>query len=186
MRVYIAIDFEDKIKDYFDKITTNIKAHCTSGSFTRKNNFHMTIRFIGEADDLQIAKIKEILDKSVLEISPFELLIANLGIFKRKKTNILWIGVEQNSVISKLHKEIANLLIEAKIPFYDKLFMPHITLGRRVMFNEDSEDLNSLIQFEKFSIPVKAITLMASKEENGKFNGVPIYKVNIKNTTTCK
>jgi 2'-5' RNA ligase len=54
------------------------------------------------------------------------------------------------------------------------------------MFNEDSEDLNSLIQFEKFSIPVKAITLMASKEENGKFNGVPIYKVNLKNTTTCK
>lgn len=186
MRVYIAIDFEDKIKNYFDKITTNIKAHCTSGSFTRKNNFHMTIRFIGEADDLQIAKIKEILDKSVLEISPFELLIANLGIFKRKKTNILWIGVEQNSVISKLHEEITNLLIEAQIPFYDKLFMPHITLGRRVLFMDDSKDINNLIQFEKFSIPVKAITLMASKEENGKFNGVPIYKFNIKNTTTCK
>jgi 2'-5' RNA ligase len=39
--------------------------------------------------------------------------------------------------------------------------------------------LDNLIQFERITIPVKAITLMASKEENGKLNGVPIYKVNL-------
>ena len=58
--------------------------------------------------------------------------------------------------------------------------MPHITLGRRVLFHEDSEDLNNLIQFEKISIPVKTISLMASKEGNGKLNGVPIYQINLK------
>lgn len=180
MRVYIAIDFEEKIKDYFDKITLYLKQHCIEGSFTEKNNFHLTIRFIGEADDIQIAKIKEVIDIAVLSISPFELLVSNLGIFKRKKTNILWIGIEQNIAISELHKQLFSLLKEFDIPFYDKLFLPHITLGRRVLFNEDSEDLNNLIQFEKISIPVKSISLMASKEVNGKLNGVLIYKVNLK------
>jgi 2'-5' RNA ligase len=89
-------------------------------------------------------------------------------------------GIEQNAVLSELHKELSNLLKESKIPFYDKLFMPHITLGRRVLFHNDSIELDNLIQFERITIPVKAITLMASKEENGKLNGVPIYQVNLK------
>lgn len=179
MRIYIAIDFEDNIKNYFDELTSDIKKHCTNGSFTEKNNFHLTIRFIGEVDDLQITKAKEVIERAVLKITPFDLLINNLGIFKRKKTNILWIGVEQNTVLSELYKELSTVLKESKIPFYDKLFMPHITLGRRVLFNEDSEDLNNLIQFKRISIPVKSISLMASKEENGKLNGVPIHQVNL-------
>lgn len=180
MRVYIAIDFEDNIKNYFDKITSSIKKHCVEGSFTRMNNFHLTIRFIGEADDFQIEKIKEVLEKAVLNISPFDLSVNNLGVFKRKNTNILWMGMEQNSVLSELHKELSTLLKEYKIPFYDKNFMPHVTLGRRVLFHETSLDLDSLIEFERITIPVKSITLMASKEQDGKLNGVPIYQVNLK------
>ncbi|EQB86777.1 2'-5' RNA ligase [Clostridium punense] len=176
MRVYIAIDFDNPVKDYFDKITCSIKKHFTNGSFTTRNNFHLTIRFIGEVDEVQVDKIKEVLDKVVLKITPFELLVGNLGIFTRKKTNILWIGLEENPVLSLLHKELSTLLKEEKIRFYDKVFMPHITLGRRVELTSDSIELNTLIQYERISIPVRAITLMASKEEEGKLNGVPIYE----------
>ena len=146
----------------------------------RKNNFHLTVQFIGEVDDIQIAKIKEVIDMAVLKISPFKLLVDNFGVFKRKNTNILWIGIKENAVVSELYKELSTQLKQSNIPFYDKLFMPHITLGRRVLFHEDSKDLNNLIKFEKIIIPVKSITLMASKEEDGKLNGVPIYKVNLK------
>lgn len=180
MRVYIAIDFEEDIKNHLEEITDKIKNHCIEGSFTRKNNFHLTIRFIGEADNFQIEKIKEVLDKSVLNINAFELSVNNLGVFKRKNTNILWIGTKENSVLSELHKELSTLLSKYNIAFYDKLFMPHITLGRRIVFNETSKDLDNLIQYERFRIPVKAITLMASKEVNGKLDGVPIYEFNLK------
>lgn len=58
--------------------------------------------------------------------------------------------------------------------------MPHITLGRRVLFHEESTEMNNLIQFERITIPVKTISLMASKEENEQLNGVPLYQVNLK------
>lgn len=179
MRVYIAIDFENNIKDYFSNVTSHIKNYCTEGSFTEIKNFHLTICFIGEADNIKISQLKEVLDRVVLETTPFELLVNNLGIFKRKKTNILWIGIEENVTLFELHKKLSTLLKEFKIPFYDKPFMPHITLGRRILFPESFQDLNNLIEFEKISISVKSISLMASKEENGKLNGVPIYKVNL-------
>ncbi|QLY78949.1 RNA 2',3'-cyclic phosphodiesterase [Clostridium intestinale] len=179
MRIYIAIAFEDKIKDHFEQITSDIKNYCTEGSFTRKNNFHLTVCFIGEADDIQIEKIKEIIDKAALTIHPFELSLSNLGVFKRKNTNILWMGIEENPVLSRLHKELSTLLSKNKIGFYDKLFTPHITLGRRVVFNEESIGLDNLIQYERFKIPVKAVTLMASKEVNGKLDGVPVYEAEL-------
>ncbi|OOM78424.1 RNA 2',3'-cyclic phosphodiesterase [Clostridium sp. BL-8] len=179
MRVYIAIYFDNNTKNYFNKITSDIKKHCTGDNFTEKNNFHLTIRFIGEADELLITKIEEAIDKAVLNINPFELSINNLGIFKKKKTNILWIGIEENATLSELHKKLSLSLKEGKIPFYDKLFMPHITLGRRVLFNKESVSLDNLIQFERIMIPVKAISLMASKEINGKLSGIPIYQVNL-------
>lgn len=180
MRVYIAIDFEDDVKNYFATITSSIKNHCVEGSFTEKNNFHMTIRFIGEADDFQVEKLKEVIDKATSAVGPFELSVNNLGIFKRKKTNILWMGIDENAVLSQLHKDLSALLKEGKLPFYDKLFMPHITLGRRIQLQNDSIDLNNLVKFNKITIPVKAISLMASKEIDGKLNGVPIYVVNLK------
>ncbi len=179
MRIYIAIAFEDKVKDYLEQITSDIKNHCTEGSFTRKNNFHLTVCFIGEADDIQIEKIKEVIDKAVLTIPSFELSLSNLGVFKRKNTNILWIGTRENPVLSELHKELSTLLSKNKIGFYDKLFTPHITLGRRVVFTEESIDLDNLIQYDRIKIPVKAVTLMASKEVNGRLDGVPIYEAEL-------
>ena len=50
-----------------NNITSYIKNDCIEGSFTEKNNFHLTIRFIGEADYIQITKIKEVIEKAVLK-----------------------------------------------------------------------------------------------------------------------
>lgn len=180
LRAYIAIDFEDNIKNHFDKITSNLKDLGIEGSFTEKNNFHMTIRFIGEVDNLQITRIKEVIEKVALEVSPFELLIKDLGIFRKKNTNILWLGVEESTILSELNKGLSTLLIASKIPFYDKLFMPHVTLGRRVLFDKAPSVLKELVNFERISIPVNSISLMVSKEENGKLNGVPIYQIKLK------
>jgi 2'-5' RNA ligase len=114
-----------------------------------------------------------------LKIKPFELLTGNPGVFKRKKTNILWLGIEGNIAIFEVNNLIRTLLQEANIPFYDKLYVPHVTLGRRVQFNEDFTELNNLIQFETIKIPVNELSLMASVEENGKMNGVAIYKATL-------
>lgn len=179
MRVYIAIDFENYIKDYFEEITSSIKNHCIEGSFTRKNNFHLTILFIGEVDELQIGKIKKIIDEAVSTITTFQLWVSDVGVFRRKKTNILWVGIEKNNILLELHKELSMLFRKEKISFYDKLYMPHITLGRRVSFIENATEINKLIDFERISIPVNKVSLMVSKEENGKLNGVPIYQVSL-------
>lgn len=176
MRVYIAIDFDNSIKKYLKSISDNIKAYCPEGKFTELNNFHLTLRFIGEIDEIHIPKLKEILDISLSNINTFSLKISNLGVFSRKKTNILWLGIEENAILSSLYENLSILLQKNKIPFYDKGFMPHITLGRKVSFI-DSFDITSFSEFNKTNIIINKISLMQSKEQDGKLNGVPIYTV---------
>lgn len=176
MRVYIAIDFHNSTKKYFESIGNSIKPFCLEGKFTEVNNFHLTLRFIGDVDELEIPKLKEIIDSATCSIEPFSLKISSLGIFSRKKTNILWLGIDENQILSTLCSKLSILLQQNKVHFYDKGFMPHITLGRQVTLI-DSFDINSFSSFEKSNIIINNISLMQSKEIHGKLNGVPIYTV---------
>lgn len=176
MRVYIAIDFHNSIKKYFKSISDKIRPFCTEGKFTEVDNFHLTLRFIGEVGELDIPKLKEILDSATYSIEPFSLKISNLGIFSRKKTNILWLGIDENKILSTLCSKLSILLQQNKVHFYDKEFMPHITLGRQVTLM-GTFNINSFSNFEKPNIIIDKISLMQSKEINGKLSGIPIYTV---------
>ena len=50
MRVFIAIDFEEEVKDYLDGIQNIIKENSRHGNFTQKENYHITLRFMGEVN----------------------------------------------------------------------------------------------------------------------------------------
>ncbi|MGL5650064.1 MAG: RNA 2',3'-cyclic phosphodiesterase [Clostridium sp.] len=170
LRIYIAIDFDSNIKEYFQSISKKIKPFVTKGKFTELNNFHLTLRFIGEISEIELPKLKEILDISLNNIKPFSLKISNLGFFTKKKTSILWLGIEENEIIISLSKELSTLLQKNKIRFYNKDFMPHITFARQIDFI-DSFDINSFSDFEKKEIYIEKISIMESKD----LQGISVY-----------
>ncbi|HOA81090.1 MAG TPA: 2'-5' RNA ligase family protein [Defluviitaleaceae bacterium] len=59
MRVFIAIDFNNRLKDYLKEKQDELRKYCTKGNFTHKENFHLTIVFIGEVNEGEIIKIKK-------------------------------------------------------------------------------------------------------------------------------
>ena len=54
MRIFIAIEFSNKIKNILHNIQEIVKENSISGKFTDKDNFHLTIRFIGEITEVQL------------------------------------------------------------------------------------------------------------------------------------
>lgn len=170
MRIYIAIDFDTDTKKYFQTISEKVKPFSTKGKFTELNNFHLTLRFIGEINEIELPKLKEILDISLSKTKPFSLKTSNLGFFTKKKTSILWLGIENNEIINSISKELSTLLQKNKIRFYDKGFMPHITFGRQVAF-VDSFRIDRFSNFEKKEIHIKKISIMESRD----LQGISIY-----------
>ncbi|WP_137695811.1 RNA 2',3'-cyclic phosphodiesterase [Ruminiclostridium herbifermentans] len=58
MRLFFAIEFNEELKDYLFSIQKQVRQYCIGGNFTSKDNFHLTLRFIGEQSQQQAELLK--------------------------------------------------------------------------------------------------------------------------------
>lgn len=179
MRIFIAIDFDENIKGYFENIKNQLKSYCIKGHFTNIENFHLTLQFIGELEEANIPKVLNAMEETVSKHSIFNLTISNLGNFKKGNSNILWVGTNYSKELLGLYKELSLNLNNQGISFDEKPLKPHITLGRQILLKKDINELINLMTINKIIIPVNTITLMESKRINDKLTYSPLFKINL-------
>lgn len=97
--------------------------------WTPADDFHLTLRFIGEVDHPTFYEIGQLL--ADVAAPPFELRLAGLGVFPpRGLPHTLWAGVEDGQALMGLRRRIERVLKEAGVPPEKRNFVPHVTLGR--------------------------------------------------------
>ena len=93
-----------------------------------RENFHITLRFIGDIDDGLAREIAYELDG--VEARPFTLRLKGIGAFGGNKPHTLFAGVEANADLQRLqsiHERICQVLgLSAEA----RKFTPHVTLAR--------------------------------------------------------
>lgn len=180
MRLFIAIDFDKNTKSYFQTIKTKLENYCIKGRFTYIDNFHITLLFIGELEELNVPKVFKAIEEAVSRQDTFNLTLDKLGNFKKGNSNILWIGTNYSEKLVQIHKELCVTLKYAGIAFDEKPLKPHITLGRQIILRKEIDELINLISIDKSTIPVSSITLMESKQINGNLTYIPLAVFSLK------
>jgi 2'-5' RNA ligase len=180
MRLFIAILFNKEIEASLYQTVEHLRNIANGGTFTAKENLHLTVNFIGETKRLE--EVKAAMNRSVLKIhaGSFPLTIRGFGKFKRREGDIYWVGVEQENTLWKLQKELVKELKEAGFYDIDDMeYTPHLTLGRRVIMKEGFNPK----EFEAFITPMRMeiskISLMKSERINGKLVYTEIYHVEL-------
>ncbi len=175
MRLFIAIQFPDEIKDSLYGLTQELKKNITRGRFTRRENFHLTLAFIGETKDLEHAV--QAVDNAVSKgkIPPFRLHFGGFGRFKGRNGDIFWVRVEPNPVLSELNKILVRELKYFEFYVDEKEFKPHLTLGREIVLKKEyaAEDFEKIIP--SMSMQVKGIGIMKSERPEGKLVYTEVY-----------
>jgi 2'-5' RNA ligase len=175
LRVFIAINFSENTKMELSHIVCRFKKNALSGNFTRKENFHLTLTFIGETSEVE--KIKSAMDQAlqIFKASCFELNLEGFGSFNRSEGDILWIGIEKNLILNEIHKAIVVELKKKGFKLEDRAFKPHLTIGRKVVMNE------TFVQppFAPIKSNVDRISLMKSEHINGKLVYSEIYSTRL-------
>ena len=159
MRIFIALQFEETFRQALLDVQSALKNCGIKGNYTKPENLHLTLTFIGEYGDPQ--KILDALDD--IEFAPFELSLNGIGRFE----TILWAGLSTSEQISQNVKRIRRALAEQNIPFDRKKFMPHITLVRQYYLTRGTE-------FPDIAIPhlsMKVTDFSVMRSERGK-NGM--------------
>ncbi len=122
MRLFIAINFDDKMKNALLSIQEQLKQNNVHGNYTKPENLHLTLAFIGEYGDPDY-----VLDTlSMLHFKPFEMRLDRPGNFGR----LWWAGISAPEQLPNCASQIRHYLADANIPFDRKKFSPHITLVR--------------------------------------------------------
>ena len=151
MRLFIAINLDDKLRNALVEMQESMRRQGVRGNYTRMENLHLTLAFIGEYGDPDA--VNEVLASIPLE--PFRLALRGYGSFG----NLYWAGLEDNDKLSAYVKRLRRALAEKGIPF-DRKFSPHITLLRQA-----SAGLPRL-RVSSAAMEVRRVSLMRS--ERGK------------------
>lgn len=108
MRLFIAINFEDQIKEKIQEIINELEKSSIQGRFVSKDHLHLTLEFLGEIPDERVDVIKKIMDEA--NLNPFTLKLSGVGYFKRPQGNIYWLGLEENQNLMDTKKQFINSL----------------------------------------------------------------------------
>jgi 2'-5' RNA ligase len=178
MRLFTAVTLEEDTKNSLYEIVEVLKNNSDHGSFTEKANLHITVNFIGETKRLE--EVKKAMEQAVKETHAAQFILSahELGKFKRKEGDIYWIGIEKDTTLWKLQKELVKQLKEAG--FYDvddKEYAPHLTLGRRIKRNDEFQMERLISEIEPIIITVPKISLMKSERIQGKLTYTEIYHI---------
>ena len=95
-------------------------------------NIHLTLKFLGEIDEIKLDKITRILEDTAKDKKPFYIRLSSLGAFpKINSPRIVWVGIDKGEKETKeIAKELEEKIVKIGIPKEDRPFSSHITIGR--------------------------------------------------------
>ncbi len=150
MRLFIAIKFNSEIKSALLSMQEQLKHANICGNYTKPENLHLTLAFIGEYSDP--GYVAETLEH--VRFKPFELKLNGIGSFGR----LWWAGLSASVELHNTAAQIRHFLADADIPFDKKKFSPHITLIR-----EPNKPALPAIEIPDATMTVGEIALMRSE-----------------------
>lgn len=124
-RLFIALDLPEDVKEGLGRISYGLPG----AAWISPEDMHLTVRFIGEVDDVLFRIILEALG-GVQEKS-FHLDLKGVGHFpKRGDPTVLWTGVPENESLIRLRNRIEGLLVKRGVEPETRKFHPHVTLAK--------------------------------------------------------
>ena len=168
MRLFISVNFDETTKDNILAIQSRLK-QLTQGIFCRRENFHLTLAFLGEMDNNQLKTVCRVMDN--IGVGDINLEFTDIGCFRRDGGDIWWLGIAHNPQLIALQKDLAARLTSAGLLAENRRFSPHITLCRQAKSPLSSQQRGSLLK-EKFSCTASHISLMSSQ----RIDGILTYK----------
>ncbi|HPG92107.1 MAG TPA: RNA 2',3'-cyclic phosphodiesterase [Clostridia bacterium] len=131
MRTFIAFKLPEETLNNLVKIQNSLKQTAERGSFTPKENMHLTVRFLGEVSIDKIQKITKIMEK--LSVFPaIEMSLQQVSTLRA--ADVVVAKLKSQPHLFEIEKLLTEETDKLGIAAERRLYTPHITLMRRYRF----------------------------------------------------
>lgn len=136
MRVFVAVelcpDVLDALTDFVSVLRGRAEAVAPRAkiNWVRRNQFHVTSRFIGEVTEETAGAIADALRKPSL--SPFDITVRGAGAYpERGAPRVLWAGIGAGAdALTAVERDVSARLTLCGVPAEKRPYRPHVTLAR--------------------------------------------------------
>ena len=126
MRLFVGLDLPWELRE---RVSVLAGAGIPGARWVPPENYHVTLRFIGEAPRYLAEEIDHTL--AALKAPVFPLTLAGIGTCaKGGRVQSLWVGVERTATLDRLQNKVATALQRCGLDPERRRFQPHLTLAR--------------------------------------------------------
>lgn len=124
IRLFVGLEIPERVRALLGASQTGVPG----ARWTKPEQFHLTLRFIGEVDGATANDVDDAL--SVIHTEPFTLELAGVSEFGGKKPRALWVGTRANDALTRLQRKIETALQRIGLEAETRKFTPHVSLAR--------------------------------------------------------
>ena len=140
----------------------------TGARWIDPENYHITLRFIGNVDGKTADEVADSLDRLSNSLQ-FSVRLNHLGSFGGDKPRALYAGVEPSEALNRLQAAHERMLQKAGLPPEGRKFVPHVSLAR--LRGTSAEELARFMaeaaRFEPLSFVPTRFVLFSSRDSVG-------------------
>jgi RNA 2',3'-cyclic 3'-phosphodiesterase len=183
MRTFIAIEIPSEIKSALAALQSQLRRAGADVSWTKPENLHLTLNFLGEVDERRIVEVEKACVLSAAEFQPFTLSLKDTGAFpNERQPRVLWAGLSGDvGIVVEMRSRLDERLALIGFKRDEKKFHPHLTIGR-LKSNKKVRELLALAymyQLPALSFAVTEIVLMKSELHPAGAEYSPIAKIGL-------
>ncbi|MCL2068216.1 MAG: RNA 2',3'-cyclic phosphodiesterase [Treponema sp.] len=172
MRLFIAVFLSNEVKTELQRLQEQLKVQSYKGSFTRHENLHLTLAFLGETEEERLNSLYQIVQE--MKYPAFEIAFSRTGCFTHSGKELWWIGADPNDpnlpTLNLIHGQLINRLKEGGFPVELKPFKAHITLGREIKHSQPI-----VLDCRKINIKMDRLSLVKSERIRGVLTYTEIF-----------
>ncbi len=172
MRLFLGVELPTVWREALDRGAAALKKAGVRANFTRRDNYHLTLVFLGETDRAEAAAAA--LDQ--VDAPPFALRSASPGCFSKKGGDIWWLGAEPLPGLMTAQRQLEAALRDAGFSPERRPYRPHITLARKVRSPAGLEPPTIPGLFPTLETEVNRLTLFSSERVDGVLRYLPLYR----------
>jgi 2'-5' RNA ligase len=111
-------------------LADSLSPHDIPGRLAPPENWHITLRFLGDVDQVTYERFFAALE--VEDVEPFRIRLDGLGAFPNaRRATVIWIGVDDGVAgLTELNEITEGAAQSAGLDLEERPFHPHLTLAR--------------------------------------------------------
>lgn len=153
--VQISPIFQADLKQVYLKLKQKADSRDYNIRWSPEANWHITLQFLGNADDTAVSKIIEALDQVANNFRSFKVRASGIGGYpEERKARVIYAGVARTQELLNLQSSIEQATTPLGFAAEDREYSPHITLGRLRSAGSVSDLISPFVRkkFEDFHL----------------------------------